>query len=77
MLRAQFDSELNAKIAAAVVEYQEQVALRDVDLAYRKEQETQLQEEIARLREQVEQSRGQGDGQILEQLSKLGVVFVE
>ena len=76
LLRAQFDSELSAKIAAAVVEHQEQVALRDVELAYRKEQETQLREEIARLHEQLEQARGQGDGQVLEQLSKLGVVFV-
>ncbi|WP_373387950.1 chromosome partitioning protein ParA [Pseudomonas alcaligenes] len=76
ILRAQFDSELQARVAAAVAEFREQVALRDVELAYRAEQETQLQQELERLRCERDELAGQGGEQILERLAKLGVVFV-
>ncbi|MBC9250112.1 chromosome partitioning protein ParA [Pseudomonas alcaligenes] len=76
ILRTQFGGELQAKVAAAVAEYKEQVAIRDVELAYRAEQETQLQQELARLKHERDELAGQGGEQILERLSKLGVVFV-
>ena len=76
ILRAQFDAELQARIAAAVAEFKEQVAIRDVELAYRAEQETQLQEELERLKRERDDLASQGGEQILERLAKLGVVFV-
>lgn len=76
ILRAQFDSELQARVAAAVAEFREQVAIRDVELAYRAEQDTQLQQELDRARRERDELAGQGGEQILERLAKLGVVFV-
>ncbi|ERI51555.1 chromosome segregation ATPase [Pseudomonas sp. EGD-AK9] len=76
ILRAQFDGELQAKVAAAVVEYKEQIAIRDVELAYRNEQDAQLQQENARLKRERDEFASQGGDQVLERLAKLGVVFV-
>lgn len=76
ILRSQFESEVQARIAAAVAELREQIAIRDVELAYRNEQDTQLQQELERLRNERERSAGQDGEQILERLAKLGVVFV-
>jgi hypothetical protein len=76
ILRAQFDAELQARVAAAVAEYKEQVAIRDVELAYRAEQDTQLQHELERLKRERDDLASQGGEQILERLAKLGVVFV-
>jgi hypothetical protein len=76
ILRRQFASELQAKVAAAVVEYKEQIAIRDVELAYRTELDQQLEQEVARLQRERDEFAGQGSEQVLERLSKLGVVFV-
>lgn len=76
VLRAQFESEMQARIASAVVEYKEQIAIRDVELAYRKEQDTQSLQEITRLKRAYADLASQGGDQILERLAKLGVVFV-
>ena len=76
ILRAQFDAELQARVAAAVAEHKEQVAIRDVELAYRAEQETQLKSELERLKRERDDLASQGGEQILERLAKLGVVFV-
>jgi hypothetical protein len=75
-LRAQFESEMQAKIASAVAEYKEQIAIRDVELAYRSEQDTQALQEINRLKRAYADLASQGGDQILERLAKLGVVFV-
>ncbi|RJG13768.1 chromosome partitioning protein ParA [Pseudomonas cavernicola] len=76
ILRTQFDAELQAKIASAVVEYKEQIAIRDVELAYRNELDAQLQQEVERLKVERDAFASQGSEQILERLAKLGVVFV-
>ncbi len=76
ILRSQFESEMQAKIAAAVMDYKEQIAIRDVELAYRNELDAQLQQEIDRLKQEREQLVNQGGDQILERLARLGVVFV-
>lgn len=76
VLRAQFESEMQAKIASAVVEFKEQIAIRDVELAYRNEQDTQSLQEITRLKRAYTELASQGGDQILERLAKLGVVFV-
>ena len=76
ILRAQFEGEMQARIASAVVEYKEQIAIRDVELAYRNEQDAQLQHELERLKRERDALASQGGDQILERLAKLGVVFV-
>jgi hypothetical protein len=59
-----------------VAEYKEQIAIRDVELAYRKEQEAQLQRDLDHYKQERDQYARQGGDQVLERLSKLGVVFV-
>ncbi len=75
-VRQQFEHELQARIAVAVVEYKEQVAIRDVEVAYKTEQATQLNNEIVQLKQQLQEQAGQSGEQILERLSRSGVVFV-
>ncbi len=75
-LRVQFDHEVQARIAVAVVEYKEQVAIRDVEIAYKTEHEQQLESELAQLKRQMQEQAGQSGEQILERLSRSGVVFV-
>ena len=73
--REQFEHEAQARIAAAIAEYKEQVAIRDVELAYRNELDAQLEEEIQRLKTECETLRHSGD-RVLEELSRQGVVFM-
>jgi len=73
--REQFEHEAQARIAAAVAEYKEQVAIRDVELAYRNELDAQQEEEIQRLKNECETLRQSGD-RVLEDLSRQGVVFM-
>lgn len=75
-LRRQFESELQAKVAAAVAEYKEQIAIRDVELAYRAEQDARQQAELEKLRSERESYASQSGEQILERLARLGMVFV-
>jgi hypothetical protein len=74
--RAQFDEELHRQIQAAVAEYKEQVAIRDVELAYRNELDGQLQDEIEQLRTERDALREQSGDRVLERLSALGVTFM-
>lgn len=76
ILRAQFDGEMRAKVVATVAEYKEQIAIRDVELAYRNELDAQLQAEIERLKRERDAFASQGGDQVLDRLAKLGVVFV-
>ncbi len=73
--REQFEHEAQARIAAAIAEYKEQVAIRDVELAYRNELDAQLEEEIQRLKAECETLRHSGD-RVLEELCRQGVVFM-
>ncbi len=75
-LRVQFEHELQARIAVAVVECKEQVAIRDVELAYKIEREQQLETELVQLKQQMQEHAGQSSEQVLERLSRSGVVFV-
>ena len=74
--REQFDEELRRQIAAAVAEYKEQVSIRDVELAYRNELDSQLQEEIEQLRARCETLAEQSGDRVLERLCALGVAFM-
>ncbi len=73
---AQFDEELKRQLAAAVAEYKEQVSIRDVELAYRNELDTQLQEEIEQLQKQRDVLVEQSGEQVLKRLSGLGMTFM-
>lgn len=75
-LRVQFEHELQARIAVAVIESKEQVAIRDVELAYKIEHEQQMGAELAQLKQQLQEQAGQSGEQVLERLSRSGVVFV-
>ncbi|MGE6993975.1 chromosome partitioning protein ParA [Pseudomonas sp. NPDC047961] len=74
--RARFNTELQVQVAAAVAEYKEQIAIRDVELAYRNELDAQLQEEIEALQKQVGVLAEQSGDRVLERLSRIGVVFM-
>lgn len=74
--RRSFEGELQAQVAAAVAEYQEQISIRDVELAYRNDLDTQLQEEIEQLRAQCQALEENSGDRVLERLSRLGVQFV-
>ena len=76
ILRAQFEAELQAKVSAAVAPYKELVSVRDVELAYRNEQDIHLQAEIERLKRERDAIASQSGDQLLERLARLGVVFV-
>ena len=67
---------MQAKIASAVAEYKEQIAIRDVELAYRAEQDTQALAGNQSPQAAYADLASQGGDQILERLAKLGVVFV-
>jgi hypothetical protein len=75
-LRQQFEHELQARIAVAVVEYKEQVVIRDVEVAYKTEHIAQLNSELVQLKQLLQEQTGQSGEQILERLSHSGVVFV-
>lgn len=74
--RERFAEELQVQVAAAVAEYQEQVTIRDVELAYRNELDTQLQEEIEQLQKRCEALTEQSGERKLEALSRIGVLFM-
>ncbi len=74
--RDRFNSELHLQLAAAVAEYKEQVAIRDVELAYRNELDAQLQEEIEALQKQCGVLSENSGDRVLESLSRLDVVFM-
>lgn len=76
VMRSQFDEELQQQVAAAVAEYQEQIAIRDVELAYRNELDSELQSEIEQLREQCDGLIAQSGERTLERLSAIGMTFM-
>ncbi|MCY1220764.1 hypothetical protein D9M72_327920 [compost metagenome] len=76
ILRAQFENELQARVEVAVAEYREQLAVRDVELAYRDQLDAQLQTELNYLRQKCQALESQSGQQMLERLAELGVVFV-
>ena len=75
-LRAQFEQEAKARINAALLEYQERLARLDARLASQATEEALLRAEVVRLAEERDRLAREGGGQILEQLTAQGVVFV-
>lgn len=75
-LHSQYESEVQARITAAVVEYKEQIAQRAKQLKQARELEAKLGAENQRLQTELNEVASQTGEQILERLAKLGVVFV-
>jgi hypothetical protein len=75
-LRENYEAEVQAKVEAATVEIKERLQLRDIELMYRSEQESSLEEEIRRLREQNQAMLNNSSEQLLEKLEKAGLNFV-
>lgn len=75
-LRANYEAEVQAKVEAATLEIKEKLQLRDIELMYRSEQESSLEEEIRRLREQNQAMLNNSSEQLLEKLEKAGLNFV-
>ena len=76
LLRSQFEAEAQARVNAAVAELREQLDVRDVELAYRKEIDLQQQARIKKLKQERDTYASQGADETLARLAKLGVVFV-
>ncbi|WP_426417891.1 hypothetical protein [Aestuariirhabdus sp. LZHN29] len=75
-LKAQYEAEMAERLQAATAELQEQVEVRDVEMAYRNELDGQMQEELEELRAKVEEYSLRQSEDVLEDLSHKGVVFV-
>jgi hypothetical protein len=75
-LEANFELELDAKVEAASTELKDQLQMRELELAYRREQENSLHEEITRLREENQKITANSGDQMLSRLNMAGVSFV-
>jgi len=75
-LRENYEAETEAKIEAATTELKEMLQMRDVELFYRNEQESQLRDEIARLRRENQALLSGTDNELLEKMVSRGVSFV-
>lgn len=75
-LRENYTAELEAKVEAATLEVQEKLQLREIELMYRSEQESSLEEEIRRLREENQVLLSNSSEQLLEKLESAGLNFV-
>lgn len=75
-LKDNYAAELEAKVEAATLEMKEKLQLREIELMYRGEQETSLEEEIRRLRKENQILLSNSSEQLLEKLEKAGLNFV-
>ncbi|WP_313555598.1 sodium:proton antiporter [Teredinibacter franksiae] len=75
-LRENYQAETTAKIESATIELKEMLQMREVELMYRNEQESQLRDEIARLRQEHQALLGSGGNEILGKMTGKGISFV-
>ncbi|TWI53100.1 hypothetical protein IQ22_02943 [Pseudomonas duriflava] len=75
-LKIQFEAEQQARIEAAVADYKEQLAIREVELSYREELDTQLEEELAQLKARCTTLEANAGKALIDKMSSRGVVFV-
>lgn len=75
-LRMQYQTEADAKVAAAASELGELLKMKEVELSYRQEHEEHLQHEIEKLRQENKELLANGGDHLLEKLSRKGVNFV-
>lgn len=75
-MQENFAEELETRVRAATAELQEMLDMREVELFYRHQQESNLKEEIAHLRQENQKLINQGGDQLLHKLTKAGINFV-
>lgn len=75
-LQENYALEAEAKVRTATAELQEKLDMREVELFYRHQQETNLREEIAHLRLENQGLLNHAGDQLLSRLNKAGVSFV-
>ncbi|MCL6414720.1 hypothetical protein MIB92_03580 [Aestuariirhabdus sp. Z084] len=75
-IKAQYEDQMAQRLQAATAELQDQIEVRDVEMAYRNELDGQMQEELESLRSRVEELTLRQSDDVLEDLSHKGVVFV-
>lgn len=75
-LQENFAVEMEERLRTATAEMQEMLDMREVELFYRHQQESNLKEEIAHLRQENQKLINQGGDQLLHQLTKAGISFV-
>ncbi|MDQ2078015.1 hypothetical protein [Marinimicrobium sp. ABcell2] len=75
-LQENYEMELAARVQAAITELQERLDMREMELFYRHQQESNLKDEIARLQEENQSLLNQGGGHLLNKLSQAGINFV-
>ncbi len=75
-LQENFAVELEARVQAATAEMQERLDMREVELFYRHQQENNLKEEVAHLRQENQRLINQAGDQLLQKLHKAGINFV-
>lgn len=75
-LKENYTTEMAAKIEAATTELKQMLQMREVELLYRNERESQLHEEITRLRAENQEMIGNSGDRLLEKMMAKGVSFV-
>ncbi len=75
-LQENYEMELAARVQNATAELEERLGIREMELFYRHQQENNLKEEIARLRQENQTLLERGGGQSLDRLDRAGISFV-
>ncbi|TVZ39459.1 hypothetical protein P886_3863 [Alteromonadaceae bacterium 2753L.S.0a.02] len=76
VLKENYQAEAEAKVEAATTELREMLQMREVELLYRNEQESQLRDEIARLRKQNQALLTHSGDELLNHMVAKGISFV-
>ena len=76
VMEEHYEAELNRRLQEAQAELTERLDMREMELLYRHQQESQLKEEIVRLRQENQTLLKQGAGHLLERLTQAGISFV-
>ncbi len=76
LLKENFESEMQLRIQAMAAEYQQQLDARDVEIAYRNEQQNLLREEVAQLHDEHAQLIKEAGEQFIARLRDNKVTFM-
>lgn len=75
-LREHYETEASEQVASAESEYKELLNWREVELMYRAERESQLHEEITKLRLRIAELEQTSGDDVLQKLSDKGITFM-
>lgn len=76
LLKDNYEAEIKAKVEAATTELKQLLQMREVELLYRNERESQLHEEITRLRAENQEMTNNSGDRLMEKMMSRGVSFV-